>query len=172
VPGDRVRAVQDGETIALGERELTVIYTPGHAPHHICLYEGNKRWLFAGEALGVYFPESGVVMPSVVFPNFDLELTLKDIEELRKLSTEVIFYSHSGVRQATATLFQQIEDVTKEYGEMILRDMRRGEDLEGICRSMEAHLRGAQLDLSQLGPAAMFRMVKGYMDYFRKRGVA
>lgn len=28
---------------------LQVIYTPGHSPGHICLYEPQKKWLFSGD---------------------------------------------------------------------------------------------------------------------------
>src|SRR5438552_7861310 len=33
VPSDRLRAVADGDRIALGDRNLEVLYTPGHASH-------------------------------------------------------------------------------------------------------------------------------------------
>ncbi len=44
-------AVQDGDTIAFGEKALTVIHTPGHTPGGICLHVGNN--LFTGDTLFV-----------------------------------------------------------------------------------------------------------------------
>lgn len=45
------RLLDDGDTINIGEKSLTVIHTPGHTPGGICLYcEGN---LFAGDTLFV-----------------------------------------------------------------------------------------------------------------------
>ena len=38
-----------GETISTGLFDLEVIWTPGHSPGHICLYESKNRLLFSGD---------------------------------------------------------------------------------------------------------------------------
>ena len=38
-----------GEKISTGVFDLEVIFTPGHCPGHICLYERNRRILFSGD---------------------------------------------------------------------------------------------------------------------------
>jgi len=38
-----------GETITTGVYDVEVIWTPGHSPGHICLYEPQNRLLFAGD---------------------------------------------------------------------------------------------------------------------------
>jgi glyoxylase-like metal-dependent hydrolase (beta-lactamase superfamily II) len=38
-----------GETISTGVFELEVIWTPGHSPGHVCLYEPVNRLLFCGD---------------------------------------------------------------------------------------------------------------------------
>jgi len=38
-----------GETISTGIYDLEVIWTPGHSPGHICLYEPRNRLLFSGD---------------------------------------------------------------------------------------------------------------------------
>ncbi len=42
-------ALYGGETISTGVYDLEVIWTPGHSPGHICLYEPKNRLLFAGD---------------------------------------------------------------------------------------------------------------------------
>ncbi|MBE0408299.1 MAG: MBL fold metallo-hydrolase [Anaerolineales bacterium] len=39
----------DGEMIISEGFQLQVIYTPGHSPDHLCLYEPEKSWLFTGD---------------------------------------------------------------------------------------------------------------------------
>ena len=39
--------LRDGETLALGDRELRVLHTPGHAPDHVCLLDERNGILFA-----------------------------------------------------------------------------------------------------------------------------
>jgi glyoxylase-like metal-dependent hydrolase (beta-lactamase superfamily II) len=41
----------DGERIALGGRELTVLHTPGHSPDSLCLVDERAGLLFAGDTL-------------------------------------------------------------------------------------------------------------------------
>ena len=38
-----------GEIISTGVYDLEVIWTPGHPPGHICLYEPRNRFLFSGD---------------------------------------------------------------------------------------------------------------------------
>ncbi|MFQ5827211.1 MAG: MBL fold metallo-hydrolase, partial [Dehalococcoidia bacterium] len=40
---------EGGETLSTGLFDLEVIWSPGHSPGHICLYERQKRLLFAGD---------------------------------------------------------------------------------------------------------------------------
>jgi glyoxylase-like metal-dependent hydrolase (beta-lactamase superfamily II) len=39
------------ETLHLGTRALLVVWTPGHSPGHVCLYDAGSRVLFAGDQL-------------------------------------------------------------------------------------------------------------------------
>lgn len=41
--------VHGGETIKIGDFEFQIIWTPGHSPGHIVLYEPNRKVLFTGD---------------------------------------------------------------------------------------------------------------------------
>ena len=42
----------EGESkIVFGNSELDIIFTPGHAPGHICLYSENDKFIIAGDVL-------------------------------------------------------------------------------------------------------------------------
>ncbi len=43
------RVLYGGEIISTGIYDLEVIWTPGHSPGHICLYEAENRLLFCGD---------------------------------------------------------------------------------------------------------------------------
>ncbi len=43
------RVLYGGEVISTGVYNLEVIWTPGHSPGHICLYEPDKQLLFSGD---------------------------------------------------------------------------------------------------------------------------
>ena len=46
-PADR--EVHGGEHISVGKFDFEIIWTPGHAPGHICLYEPNRKILLTGD---------------------------------------------------------------------------------------------------------------------------
>lgn len=45
------KTVADGETIAVGDEQLTVIHTPGHSPGGICYYDEAQGVAFVGDTL-------------------------------------------------------------------------------------------------------------------------
>lgn len=45
------RLLVDGERVLVGELALDVLYTPGHAPGHVCFYLAGEGVLFAGDVL-------------------------------------------------------------------------------------------------------------------------
>ncbi len=45
------RLLVDGETLAVGELELEVLFTPGHAPGHVSFYLESEGVLFDGDVL-------------------------------------------------------------------------------------------------------------------------
>ena len=45
------RVLNDGDTVAAGALDLTVLHTPGHTPGSICLYSAADGELFCGDTL-------------------------------------------------------------------------------------------------------------------------
>jgi glyoxylase-like metal-dependent hydrolase (beta-lactamase superfamily II) len=43
------KQLSDGEVIRTKNFIFRVVYTPGHSPDHICLYEADRGWLFSGD---------------------------------------------------------------------------------------------------------------------------
>jgi glyoxylase-like metal-dependent hydrolase (beta-lactamase superfamily II) len=50
-PSRATRILQEGDRIELGDRALSVLYTPGHTPDSICLLEERSGILFAGDMI-------------------------------------------------------------------------------------------------------------------------
>ena len=42
-------AVEDGETVAMGDDEYVAVHTPGHKDDHLCLYAAEPGVLFVGD---------------------------------------------------------------------------------------------------------------------------
>ena len=64
-----------GQTIAVGDLTLDVLYTPGHAPGHVCFYLKEHHVLFDGDVL---FQNS---IGRTDLPGGDYDLLMKSIRE-------------------------------------------------------------------------------------------
>jgi glyoxylase-like metal-dependent hydrolase (beta-lactamase superfamily II) len=95
VDRDRCLVVDGGETLALGDRTLEFVDAPGHAPHQFCVYDHRTAVLFAADANGMHFAESGQ-RPTTPPPDFDLETALDTVDRLREFEPETVLYPHFG----------------------------------------------------------------------------
>lgn len=170
VPESQLVVPEDGETILVSGRELQIVYAPGHAPHHIVVFDRKTRGLFCGEALGL--PGQGeepVPLPAVAPPSFDQELCLKTMEMLRKLDARLLFYSHGGVGTEPERLISVVSESTRVLGDLILKSLKDGEATDAIGRSvMEFASSRYGLKLKE-GDAVM--TVGGYAIYFQSKGL-
>ncbi len=84
--------LSDGETITIGEFNLQVIWTPGHSPGHICLYEPARKILFSGDhVLPVITPNVSLQPQSGNNPLGDF---LDSLDRVKKLDTKLVLPAH------------------------------------------------------------------------------
>ena len=84
--------VQGGEQIDVGDFSFEVIWTPGHSPGHICLYEPNHRLLISGDHV---LP---MISPNVSLHPQQRENPLQDyiesLEKIRDLKVDRVLPAH------------------------------------------------------------------------------
>jgi glyoxylase-like metal-dependent hydrolase (beta-lactamase superfamily II) len=170
VPESQLKAVDDGEVIKVGSRELQFFHAPGHAPHQIAILDRSVNGLFSGEALGL--PGQGsdpLALPAVAPPAFDQEVYLETMEKLRKLKPKLIFYSHGGVGKEPDKLISIAEENTRLVGDLVLKALKDGEADEVVCRKIKQAAKdrfGIELNDMDLQ-----MIVGGYTMYYRKKGL-
>jgi len=101
VPAERVIAAEDGLTVELNGRPLRCLDTPGHARHHLCVYDQKSRGLFTGDTFGICYPElTGPAGPFALLPTtpvqFDPAAWRASLERLLGLAPERLFLTHFG----------------------------------------------------------------------------
>ena len=123
IDAERVHAAEDMERFDLGGGTvIEAIYSPGHAPHHLCFFEPKARTLYAGDAAGAL--RDGVLYCTTPPPSFDLEASLRTIDKLRSLHPKRILYTHFGPGDDADNLLASYADLLKRWAEGI--DERRG----------------------------------------------
>lgn len=84
--------LHDGEIIPFGLFNLQVIWTPGHSPGHICLYEPNHKILFSGDhILPLITPSIHLFPQSPVNPLGDF---IDSLNKVKKLDINFVLPAH------------------------------------------------------------------------------
>jgi len=110
LPVDALRITEAGEgfEIPLGSRVLRCLDTPGHAKHHIAIWDAKSKGVFTGDTFGLSYREfdtekGGYVMPTTTPIQFD-PVALKDsVERIAALKPDCIFPTH----------FSRVDDIPK-----------------------------------------------------------
>ena len=169
LPESRLKLVRDGDRLKLGSRELLIVHTPGHAAHHIAIFDTKTRGLFCGESLGLIYGPGYPPLPAVAPPSFDLELYLADMKKLKALKPKLLFYSHGTVAHEPEKLIDTAAENTRLVGDLILSNLKAGKSDEAIIKTVGDYLTehfDAALDEYEL-----MSNVNGYIHYFRKKGL-
>lgn len=94
VPEHRIMVATDQMKLDLGKGVVLEIYlTPGHAAHHLSLFDRATGVLIAGEAAGVCY---GGIFRAATPPPFKLKDALSSIDKLINLNPQKLCYGHFG----------------------------------------------------------------------------
>ena len=171
VQESQILVPEDGEIIHINGRELHIIYAPGHAPHHMVIFDPGLKGLFCGEALG--FPSLStriLPLPAVAPPSFDHDQYLETIERMRQLGARMLFYSHGGAESEADVLISMAAENTRIFGDLILNALKDGETLEAINRRIGDHITSRYR--LKVNETDITTIVGGYVVYFKNKGVA
>jgi glyoxylase-like metal-dependent hydrolase (beta-lactamase superfamily II) len=137
VPSDRLRSVDDDDAIGLGDRALEVLYTPGHAGHHVCLRDTRSGGVFVGDAFGVFLPDVRVLRPATPPPEFDLELAVRSIERVAAIQPTVLLFSHFGPSTDVSTLCELAVTRLGEWTGIVEDALRSSDRVEDVVAILE-----------------------------------
>jgi glyoxylase-like metal-dependent hydrolase (beta-lactamase superfamily II) len=137
-PPDRLRAIADGDRLDLGDRHLQVLYTPGHASHHVALVDSRSGAVFTGDALGIHLPDDRVLRPATPPPDIDVESGLESIERIRSHARTVLLFSHFGPVVEIDELCRIAASRLRKWADIVREGILGGiDDLDEISQLLE-----------------------------------
>lgn len=137
VPQERLRAVADGDTVDLAERSLEVLYTPGHASHHVALVDSTSGAVFTGDALGIHLPDLRVLRPATPPPDIDVELGERSIERIRERASGLLLFSHFGPVTEVDELCEIAARRLRKWAEIVRDALVETDDLDRVAELLE-----------------------------------
>lgn len=116
--------LEDGDIISNDSFELEVLWTPGHSPGHICLYERERKFIITGDHI-LYdtTPHVGFNPISGDNPLGDYVSSLKKLERLK---VNFILPGHGPMFNALGLRIEKILQHHEERKRAIMKSLRNG----------------------------------------------
>lgn len=101
VAAERVVQAPDGFELDWGGHHLIFIDTPGHARHHLCIFDAASGGVFTGDAFGLSYRAFDVAGRPFIFPTttpvqFEPEAAHASIDRILSLRPRAAYLTHFG----------------------------------------------------------------------------
>lgn len=117
-------------TLALGNRTLELLDSPGHAKHHMVVFDHFTRSVFSGDAFGISYPHFTYGNFRLAFPStspvqFNPSEALNTYQQIMELEPSRVLLTHYGSIEDTTGVHNQLKEwidfsaaiAEKRYGE-------------------------------------------------------
>jgi glyoxylase-like metal-dependent hydrolase (beta-lactamase superfamily II) len=176
VPGDAIVTLAGGERVSVGGRDLDVIYTPGHASHHVTYFCDSAGIAFVGDTAGMKLTETGLVLPPTPPPDIDVEAWRRSLGAIDAWQADTLFVTHFGPHAPASAHIAEMTSHLEAAADLVHRSLA----LDGTDETREAWFtdeirrllrrRLSNDDASAYEVAGQFDLSwRGLARYWRKR---
>ena len=118
VPSERVVEATDGHVVELAGRPLLCVDTPGHARHHIAVWDAASRGWFSGDIFGLSYREFDTAQGAFIVPTtspvqFDPGEMRASLRRMLAAEPAAVYLTHYGrvdeVQRLGADLLEQVD---------------------------------------------------------------
>jgi glyoxylase-like metal-dependent hydrolase (beta-lactamase superfamily II) len=146
--------ISDGAVIETEHYRFQVIYTPGHSPDHLCLYESNQGWLFTGDLF-----VGG--RDRALRADYDIWQIIASLKRIAELPAVRLFPGSARVRDNPAGELKAKITYLEELGERVLELHHQGWRVGAIVRALCGGL--MPIEFVTLGHFSRRRLVLSYL---------
>jgi glyoxylase-like metal-dependent hydrolase (beta-lactamase superfamily II) len=178
VPQENLHSLQGGETISVGSHKLDVLYTPGHASHHVSYFDSSEGIALIGDTTGMRMEGDPYVLPVTPPPDINLEVWESSLAAISERRPARLFLTHFGFAVDVPAHVAQFRERLHRWADRVRELVQNGDEsaalgsfTEWVRTDLESHLPSEEtkhylfnggLELSWLGLAR----------YWRKRAAA
>jgi glyoxylase-like metal-dependent hydrolase (beta-lactamase superfamily II) len=150
--------VADGDVIRTDNFHFQVIYTPGHSPDHICLYEPECGWLFSGDLfVGGH--------DRALSADADIWGVIASLKKIANLPLTRLFPGSARVRENPQSELLEKVAYLEAMGERVLELYRKGENVNTIASVLFGS--SMFIEVITLGHFSRKNLVRSYLrKYF------
>ena len=130
VPENRIIVAEDGMKLDLGKGMVLEIYlTPGHAPHHLCVFDRMEGVLLVGDMAGIQM--DGFLRPGTP-PPFRFHDYMTSLDKMIALRPTILGYAHFGCYDNAVARLQAVKAQTLLWYEITQKGVKEGKTAEEI----------------------------------------
>ncbi len=121
----RVIEAEDGLRLNLNGRSLEIRHTPGHADHHLCVWDIETRGWFTGDVFGLSYlemvgPESRYIIPTTTPVQFNPEKMHASLDLLMSYEPTRMYLTHFGMIEEPQKFEPVLRSSVNKYVEIAL----------------------------------------------------
>jgi glyoxylase-like metal-dependent hydrolase (beta-lactamase superfamily II) len=176
VPEQNIQVLEGGETLSFGAQELHVLYTPGHASHHVIFFDPSGGVAFVGDNTGICIEGHPFILPATPPPDIQLELWDASLAAIEQLQPRRLFLTHFGFSDHPSQHVAQFRNRLHHWSEVAARVLADGmndrQSMESFVREVtfEASETLSPAEISQYGLVGSLHLSwLGLARYHRKR---
>ena len=124
VPKEQVYALSSGDVLDFGNRTIEVLYTPGHAKHHVSFVDDYSGYAFVGDVAGQKTTGVSYILPVTPPPDVDLEAWFESLQKIERTGVDGLFLTHFGPSEEPKDHLQTIKEKLDTWGEEVRRTLR------------------------------------------------
>lgn len=157
-PENRVISVTANQVLDFHGRKLQIHFSPGHAKHHLSLWDSENKIYFAGDSAGMVYPNWSspkkffAFIPSSPI-DFDPQLWRQTIKEIREKNAKKILLTHFGVVENVKNLLFQAENCIQKLIFIALQNKTIPSGKERTQKIFEAIAQMIQEELLIINPS-------------------
>jgi glyoxylase-like metal-dependent hydrolase (beta-lactamase superfamily II) len=155
----------DRDRLPIGERELEVVWTPGHSPGHCVMYfRGAKIAIVGDHLLPKITPHVGIVSEDAGDPLGDF---LESLRKVGELDVEIVLPAHGAVYHDHRKRVAQLVEF-HDYRMQVMLDCLRGRPRTAYDLALEAFDLTPQSPFQQQFPATFETLA--HLEHMRRQG--
>ena len=129
VPQENIQILDGEETVSVGTRKIEVIYTPGHASHHVTYFDEREGVAFAGDTAGIRIANGPYIMPATPPPDIDLAVWEQSFAAILDRQPSKLFVTHFGYAENPEKHIADFRERLHLWAEITERAMQSSSDI-------------------------------------------
>jgi len=179
IPKENLRVLVGGETLTVGSLKLEVVYTPGHASHHVSYFDEEDGVAFVGDTGGVRIEGKSYVMPATPPPDIDLSIWDASLTAILERKPSRLYLTHFGFSEKPSEHIAMFRERLRKWAAEAEKAIRTSADesaamknfLSATRRELAENLPAAEVE-HYVFSAGLHLSFMGLARYLRKRTAA